>query len=108
VSANSKLDFETWWENKGVAPCYRQFPFAIRLKSNSQRAVFVTSADIREWMPGDNVYNDAIFIPGTTTAGEYDIQVALLDPLSTKPAVLLAIEGKQNDGWYTVGKITVE
>lgn len=69
---------------------------------------FLTRAHIPKWLPGDNIYNDALFIPGTMKAGEYDVQIALLDRFTHKPKVLLAIEGKDKDGWYTLGKITVE
>jgi hypothetical protein len=34
--------------------------------------------------------------------------VALLDPRSEQPAIRLAIEGRQDDGWYDVGGISVE
>lgn len=108
VKSNSKLDFESWWENKGVAPCYQRFPFAIRLTNKNGSTDFVTAADIRTWLPGDNLYNDAIFIPKDMKPGEYDVQIALLNPLTNKPKVLLAIEGKDKEGWYTLGKLTVE
>ncbi len=108
IKSNSKLNFESWWENKGVAPCYQQFPFAIRLRNKKGNTDFVTAADIRSWLPGDNIYNDAIFIPNDMEPGEYDVQIALLNPLTNKPKVLLAIEGKDKDGWYSLGKINVE
>lgn len=107
VTVNSKLSFESWWENKGVAPCYQQFPLAIRLKNKKDDVTWLTSADIRKWLPGDNVYNDAVFIPKDLKPGEYDIQIALVDPLTNKPEVLLAIEGKDAEGWYTLGGIQV-
>ncbi|MEX2231371.1 MAG: DUF4832 domain-containing protein [Cyclobacteriaceae bacterium] len=108
IKRNSKLHFESWWENKGVAPCYQNFPLAIRLKNQKEQTIFPTSANIRTWLPGDNVYNDAITIPKDLKAGVYEIQLALTDPLTNKPKVLLAIEGKDMEGWYTMGKITVE
>ena len=108
VKSNSKLDFESWWENKGVAPCYQRFPLAIRFTNKNGSTDFITDADIRSWLPGDNLYNDAIFIPKEMKPGDYDVQIALLNPLTNKPKVLLAIEGKDKEGWYTLGKITVE
>ncbi|HEX8041568.1 MAG TPA: DUF4832 domain-containing protein [Chryseosolibacter sp.] len=108
VKSNSKLDFESWWENKGVAPCYQRFPLAIRFSNKNGSTDFLTAADIRTWLPGDNIYNDAIFIPKDIKPGEYDVQIALLNPLTNKPKVLLAIEGKDKEGWYNLGKITVE
>jgi hypothetical protein len=34
--------------------------------------------------------------------------VALLDPLTRRPAIRRAITGRQDDGWYQVGEIVVE
>ncbi len=108
VTALGKLPFTTWWENKGVAPCYKRFPLALRLKSPQHSEVFTTNADIREWLPGDAVYDDAVFLPAGMPPGEYDLQIALVDPQSSQPKVKLAIAGVDPDGWYTMGKLTVK
>ncbi len=103
-----KLAYTTWWENKGVAPCYRQFPLALRLKANGRTDVMVTGADIRNWLPGDVVYDDTVFLPPDVTPGEYDLQIAILDPITRQPNVKLAIAGIQPDGWYGLGKMRVQ
>jgi hypothetical protein len=38
-------------------------------------------------------------------AGEYDLQIGILEMNSDKPKVKLAISGRQPDGWYPLGKI---
>ena len=108
VRALGKLEFNAWWENKGVAPIYRQYPFAIRLKSASSTLILPTDTDIRGWLPGDIVYDDAVFLPAKIAAGEYHLAVALVDPLTREPKIKLAIEGRGADGWYTLGKIRVD
>jgi len=107
VRPHGKLAFTTWWENKGVAPCYRDFPFALRLKSPQRTEVLVTDADIRDWLPGDILYDDAVFLPLDMPVGEYDLEVAILDRRTRKPKVKLAIEGAGPEGWYRMGRITV-
>ncbi len=104
VKVNSRLDFETWWENKGVAPCYGAYKLAIRLKNSSQSELFVTGANIYSWLPGDAVYNNQVY-PQQLKPGTYDIQIALVDPHSLQPAIRLAIRDREADGWYTMGKI---
>ena len=79
VSRNGKLPFTSWWENKGVAPCYEAFPLAIRLRNKNDNRVFLTRAHIPKWLPGDNVYDDGIFIPLDMKPGEYEVQLALVD-----------------------------
>ncbi len=44
----------------------------------------------------------------TPEAGDYRVRVALLDPRTGQPAIKLAIEGRQPDGWYDVGAISIE
>jgi hypothetical protein len=99
--------FTSWWENKGVAPCYKEFPLALRLKNNQHTAVLLTKADIRAWLPGDAVYDDSVFLPRDLPPGEYDLSLAIIDPGTRQPKVKLAIEGVQSDGWYGLGRIVV-
>jgi hypothetical protein len=108
VRRQARLDFTTWWENKGVAPCYRRFPLALRLKGSGGEAVLETDADIRAWLPGDVIYDSAVFVPAGLAAGQHEIGLALVDPQTREPKVKLAIEGLGQDGWYTLGKIRVD
>ncbi len=108
VSPAGKLEFTSWWENKGVAPCYRRFPLAMRFRSVEQSRVLVTGADITSWLPGDSLYDNAVTIPADLQPGEYDLDLAMIDPVSTKPRVKLAIAGILPDGWYPMGKIRVQ
>jgi hypothetical protein len=107
INQGGKLEFTSWWENKGVAPCYRQFPLALRIRSQSRKEVLFTQADIRSWLPGDSIYDDAVFLPAGLPVGEYDLEFALLDPQSSQPRIKLAIAGCQPDGWYPLGKLQV-
>ncbi|HZG76555.1 MAG TPA: DUF4832 domain-containing protein [Paenibacillus sp.] len=107
VEAGGELTMTSWWENLGVAPCYRPYPLALRLKNDSQELILRTEADIREWLPGDSLYNQAIALPNTLPAGHYRVGIALLSMDSDEPAVKLAVEGREADGWYAVGSIEV-
>jgi hypothetical protein len=107
VHLKGNLEFTSWWENKGVAPCYRRFPLAFRLSSREGDKILTTRADITSWLPGDSLYDDAVLIPADLPPGDYDLDLALLDPVSIKPKVKLAIAGVQPDGWYPMGKIKV-
>ncbi len=107
VAPMGKLAYTSWWENKGVAPCYRQFPLALRLKNAAHTEVMLTDADIRGWLPGDSVHDGAVFVPAGMPEGEYELAVGLVDAATRAPKVKLAIEGMVEDGWYPMGKIRV-
>lgn len=107
VTVNEKLPFTSWWENMGVAPCYKDFALAIRLKNGDRKDVFITDANINSWLPGDIVFDNAIYVPWDFPAGICDVQVAIVDKSGQEPRVNLAIEGKMSDGWYELGKLEI-
>lgn len=108
LKPNEKLAFTSWCENKGVAPCYRRFPLALRLKGKGTPRILVADADIRSWLPGDNLCDNAVFISPDMERGEYDLQIGLVDPGSRAPKVRLAIAGVDKDGWYNLGKVRID
>lgn len=105
VRPHGKLWFRTWWENKGVAPCYRDFPLALRLRGQGRSEILITDTDIRNWLPGDIIYDSAVFVPAGLPEGEYALDIAILDPRTREPKVKLAVEGRMDDGWYPLGKV---
>jgi len=108
VSAGGKLSFTSWWDNKGVAPCYKKFSLALRIRNDEKAEVLVTEADIRTWLPGDNLYDDSVPVPSGVPAGDYELQIGIIDVPSAEPRVRLAIAGEQPDGWHSLGKIKVK
>lgn len=108
VRPGEMMPVNMWFLNAGVAPVYRDYTLAVELSSAEGSAVIKTSADVRKWLPGDAVFEDTLFVPQTLKPGEYLFRVALLDPRTEKPAIKLAIEGLQPDGWYDLGTIQVQ
>ncbi len=107
VSRNQRFTFESWWENTGVAPCYRQYPLVLRLKNAQGERHFRTGADIRNWLPGDSLHDASFFIPPDLTPGTYTVQAALVNPSTGQPAIKLANSGRQPDGWYSLGPVKI-
>jgi hypothetical protein len=46
-------------------------------------------------------------VPDDFAPGDYELSVALLDPITLEPGIRLAIDGRGSDGWYTLGKIRI-
>ncbi|MEO6828380.1 MAG: hypothetical protein ABI164_01120, partial [Acidobacteriaceae bacterium] len=59
------------------------------------------------WMPGDNLYNDSVFIPANLPDGDYSVSVAIVDPATREPKIKLAIDEIGSDGWYPMGRIGI-
>jgi hypothetical protein len=107
VSPGQSIGLLTWWVNEGVAPIYRPFVLAFRFHSPQTTAVVRTDADVRKWLPGDAVFDGPLFVPPDLQPGDYEIGVAMLDPNNLKPGIRLPIQGRGEDGWYTLGHILV-
>jgi hypothetical protein len=107
AAPGEKVAFMSWWDNRGVAPIYKKFLLAIRFTNEKRSKVFVTDADIKSWLPGDNLYNDAIFVPWDMPSGIYQLQIGIVDRQSHEPKVNLAIEGRDTEGWYSIGEIEI-
>lgn len=96
-----------WWLNAGVAPIYRDYKLALHLQSSAGNAILQVPATLTEWLPGDAVVDQSLYIPEDLPPGTYKVRVGILDPQSGKPAIRLGIEGRQEDGWYDLGTVVV-
>jgi len=108
VKPHGRIAFTTWWENKGVAPVYKEYKFAIRLRNTEMKQVLVTDADLLTWLPGDIVYDDQLFLQHDMPEGTYELEIALVSPHTFEPVIKLAISGINDEGWYPMGSILVQ
>jgi uncharacterized protein DUF4832/glycosyl hydrolase family 42 (putative beta-galactosidase) len=107
IEAGKMFPVSMWWLNKGVAPVYYDYELAMEFQSAASSARIPTAAPVRSWLPGDAVYDDTLYAPESLAPGKYRVRIALLDPSTDKPAIRLAIEGRQDDGWYDLGEVEV-
>ena len=107
VSQQGQLAITSWWENKGVAPIYKEYLLAIRLINKNKTVILPTNADIQTWLPGDSLHEEKLYIPRDMPIGDYQIEVGLISPVTFKPKVKLAIRGLNKEGWYPVGEVKI-
>lgn len=115
VTPGAMMPVHMWWLNAGVAPVYREYELAVELRSPApashgepSTAILRVPVDVRKWLPGDAVYDGTLYVPETLSPGTYRVRIALLDPRTGDPAIKLAIQGRQADGWYDLGVTQVE
>lgn len=108
AKAGQMMPVHMWWLNAGVAPAYREYWLAVEWRSETGSAAIRIPVDVRKWLPGDAVYDGTVYVPETLKPGTYQFRVALLDPQTEKPAIRLAIQGRQADGWYDLGAMEIE
>lgn len=107
VRPGQMMPVHMWFLNAGVAPVYRKYVLAVQIYSPAGQAIIRTPADVRKWLPGDAVFDGTLYVPSSLKPGSYRFRVALLEPRTGRPAIRLAIEGLEPDGWYDLGPISI-
>lgn len=108
IDSTRRLTYTSWWENKGDAPAYRDYKVALRISQKDKQIILPLDGDPRQWMPGDSLVNGAVYLPQSLSDGRYNIEVALIDPVTLVPKIQLAIQGTAPDGWYPLGSADLE
>jgi len=109
VSPGSMLEARLTWENRGVAPPYRDNFLALRLKGRETGEIHILASDIsiKGWLPGRIEKTLSLELPGSLRPGVYDLALAVVDSATRSPCVRLAISGREEDGWYPLSRIEV-
>ncbi len=122
-----QLIITSTWQNIGSAPCYRPYRLAYKLEGGGGKHIALSSADIRTWMPGSvDIRNprfledppdlppgkpvrvvDKIRLPAELPPGDYTLAVGIVTAENLQPVIRLAIEGRAEDGWYPLSRITI-
>ena len=94
--------------NTGVAPCYHNYAPVIRLCGAGRVVDLPLDEDIRAWMPDEEHFGaHSILIPDDLEPGEYEVLLGFPTGLAQRPALMLAIENEQVDGFYKMGHVHV-
>lgn len=127
LAPGGSLHIASRWQNVGSAPCYRPYQVAWQLKRGDRTVALRTKTVVSGWLPGEvqaftpefiasppdlpngpeNAVEDTVTVPRDLTPGEYELSVAVVDPVTGAPAIRLAIAGRREDGWYPVSRIVV-
>ncbi len=116
------------WQNVGSAPCYKPYRLAYRLTDgDGNHRVFVGNVTVNKWLPGEiELFTEAFFqepadlppgevvdvddfvsLPNDIPPGVHTLSTAVVGEQDTEPVVQLGIEGRADDGWYPLGKVTI-
>jgi hypothetical protein len=114
VAGNAELPVKIELENVGVAPPYRDYRLALRLRSDgtgkgaqNARQVVARGESIRGWLPGAHKTELKVKAPSDELGGSYELAIGIVDPNNNTPAVRLAIGGRDAEGWYSLSKVLV-
>jgi hypothetical protein len=108
TKAGQMMAVSMLWLNAGVAPVYHDYKLAMELRGSAGSAVVKVPVDLRKWLPGDAMYEGALYVDERLKPGVYRVRVSILDARTDLPAIKLAVEGRRPDGWYDLGELRVE
>ena len=99
------------WKNIGIAPTYENWDVFFELKDSSNKTVWSDKSQFkpRLFIPettGTSI-TDQFVLPGKIPPGNYTMNLVIKDPVSYRDPLPLAIQGRNDDGSYTIKSITI-
>jgi hypothetical protein len=109
VKRGATFNFKCWIENTGVAPLYRRYDLALRLRQQGRTEIIAfDDVDVRTWLPGDVSIQKSVKLPGTFSPGTAELSVGLVDPQTKEARVSFATKECFSDRWLNLGGIEVQ
>ncbi|MDZ4199144.1 MAG: malectin domain-containing carbohydrate-binding protein [Kiritimatiellia bacterium] len=114
VQAGEEFQIQLNWENRGVAPIYRNYPVALSLIRIVDGAEGFRGAhpavDIRRWNPGRVTQTYLAWnLPKDLAPGSYRVRIGLVESLGDPTAkIKLGIEGREPDLFYPIGTVNIQ
>jgi hypothetical protein len=106
VSPRGSFRFQCWIENVGVAPIYRRYEFALRLRQRERDAIIpLADVDVRTWLPGDIWMDRAVPVPEGFRPGWAQLAAGMIDPETQQARVRFANTEEFSDRWLDLGGI---
>ncbi len=107
------LHIEMQVDNIGVAPPYRAYKAILEIREAARRGQRITLLtqetdwNVLKWLPGCHLQSTEIIIPEKTRPGRYNLYFAIFDPYDYKPAVKLAVSGRDAQDWYSWSSLEI-
>jgi hypothetical protein len=108
LNKKKDLNITLNWENIGVAPIYQNWPICISIvgSDGKEYAKEIIESNMKEWSSGTCGVTYKINGTNKLPKGDYQITVSILDPITNKPGIALALEDDNNDLVYNVGEFS--
>jgi hypothetical protein len=115
--AGGNLAITLNWKNIGIAPTYENWDVVFELKDNENTTIWSATSS---YTPGKNNENGSLIpspdatqatdnftLPTNIIAGDYRLNLIIKDPSGYRAPLPLAIQGRNDDGSYTLKNIFV-
>jgi len=104
LTRGERSPFKVWIENIGIAPIYRKYDFAVRLRQDQNEEIIIfDNQDIRNWLPGDIWLEKEILCPKHFRTGSVEISAGLIDSKTKEAKVSFAVKERFCNRWALLG-----
>ena len=113
LEPGGSLKIEMEVDNVGVAPPYRAYKPAFEIRKaggRDRKEVLVrreTDWSVLTCLPGRHQFSTTLALPANAETGRYLVYFALLDPYTLVPAIKLAVDGRDAQGWYSWSALSI-
>ena len=107
VKGGEKINISVAIDNKGVAPIYRPYKFALKFSQGKKEEIVEFKEDIRRWLPDYSTFRENIVFPQGFNHGEVKVACGIVNDRS-EPVVKLAIKKVDIKGWHALTSMDVE
>ena len=94
-----RVRMEAIIDNKGIAPIYRDYRFALRFTQRGRHHVVRLAESIRKWLPDFSYFKETFALPKSLKPGPAAVACGIVDD-SDRPVVRLAIKDIDKAGWH--------
>ena len=116
VAAGDPLTVNMTWQNQGIAPLYRNFVIAFRLRDATGKIVFATKTgkSLKGKLPGWFDTNPKMYIHSKVQTGTYFLDTAIVfdgdrynDDYSSRIPIAISESGRIKNKWVQLGNVNV-
>ncbi|MDN5211786.1 DUF4832 domain-containing protein [Fulvivirgaceae bacterium BMA12] len=93
-------------DNRGVAPIYKNYQFALKFSQGNKAYIIPFRQDITKWLPGYNPFIEKLILPAALQPGIVDISCAIINE-QQEAVVKLAIKAIDENHWHPLGVMEV-
>lgn len=93
-------------DNKGIAPIYRPYRFALRFSQGKDHHVVRLQQDIRKWMPDLTYFEESFALPAGLQPGEAKVSCGIVNE-KNQAVVRMAIKAVDEQGWHPLTSMDV-
>jgi hypothetical protein len=111
VAAGGSTPITLAWQNVGIAPTYEDWDVVYELRGAGGAVVAQTTSSFSPTLfaphASSTTVQDSLDVPGGVAPGTYGLFMTIKDPAGYRAPLPLAITGRNADGSYTLGSISV-